>query len=479
MPISNTQAIILAAGRSSRFNKGQTKLIETICGQQMVLYITKLLDQCNIPITVVTGYQKELVETCIITEHGSSVAFVLQEQQLGTGHALAITQPQWHQDFILVLNADTPLVNKNLIERLYEEHIQTDACISIITTCLSEPHAYGRVITTPDGIVQIIEAKDFTGDSQERYSINAGIYLFNRTFLEKFIDTLSNANKAGEVYLTDLIGIASKNGYTVSTIKAPFDQIRGVNTLQELWAAEQIKRAELIRHWMDQGVRFFAPHTVHIDLEVNIGSGSSIGFGVHLLGNTQIGKNCTVEPFSIIKNSNLHDNVTIYNSSVISNSIIKSQVQVGPFAHVKWAVVEHEAIIGNFVEITRSHIGQYTKAKHHTYLGDAQVEDHVNIGAGTITCNHDGTSKHQTIIKRNAYIGSNNSLVAPITIEEGAFTAAGSTITNDVPANALAIARSHQINKHGYATKLREKKQKNNLSSSAKKHINQHNSSTL
>ena len=281
--------------------------------------------------------------------------------------------------------------------------------------------------------------------------------LLTKVFYNNYIATLNDNNASKEFYITDLVKIASHNNLTVATIKAPFDTIRGINTFQELYMAEQIKRTELINYWMDNGVRFSFPQHVHLDLNVIIGQGSSIGAGVYLRKNSSLGKNCTIKEFSCLENVIVEDNVTIHQHCVIKNSYIKAEAEVGPFAHLRSNVtIGQNSVIGNFVEIKNSTIDMHTKAKHLSYIGDATIGSHVNIGAGTITCNYDGINKHKTVIKDHAFIGSNNAIIAPVTIGHNAFTAAGSTITADVPDNALAIARTQQTNKYDYAQKLKD-----------------------
>jgi bifunctional UDP-N-acetylglucosamine pyrophosphorylase/glucosamine-1-phosphate N-acetyltransferase len=453
---NNLQGIILAAGKSTRFHTDKSKLAHTICGQEMILFPTKLLQTLEIPTTVVVGYQQEVIKNIISAEHGTEVNFVTQDKQNGTGHALACTKKLWNNDHILVLNGDVPFVTAETIISLYTEHTKNNAAISFVTS--SDPdetaNAYGRVVTTNDGI-SIIEAKDFIGNIHE-YAVNAGIYLINKNFLQDYIATLNDNNASKEFYITDLVKIASQNNLVVATTGTPFDTVRGINTLQELWLAEQIKQSELINYWMSNGVRFLSPQHVLLDLNVTIGQGSCIGDGVHLRGNTSIGKNCIIKEFSCLENAILEDNTTIHSHCVIKNSYLKSYAEVGPFAHLRSNVtIGQNCVIGNFVEIKNSTIDSETKAKHLSYIGDSTVGSNVNIGAGTITCNYDGLSKNKTVIKDYAFIGSNNSIVAPVTIGTNAFTAAGSTITTDVPDNALAIARAPQTNKYEYAKKLK------------------------
>ncbi len=455
---TKVQAIILAAGKSTRFNTGRTKLLEKICGQEMILYTTRLLEQLNIPITVVVGYQKDAIKEVISNRHHKAINFVVQEEQYGTGHALVCSNTVWEREHSLIMNGDVPLVTSDTIESLYEKHIASHADVSFVISHNADPAigGYGRVIKTEKSI-RIIEARDFEGDASEHCCINAGIYLVRRSFLQQCINDFTQNEKTQEFYITDLIKIASDQEKIVKTVSAPFDRIRGINTLQELWASEQIKRSELIKYWMEKGVRFLGAQSVHLDLDVTIGSGSSIGCGAHLLAGAIIGKNCKIHEYATIEASRIGDNCEILPHCIIKDSSIGAYSQIGPFAHVKeHSHIGEQVTVGNFVEIKKSTLGAGTKAKHLSYLGDAHIGTQVNIGAGTITCNYNGASKHQTVVHDNAFIGSNNTLIAPVIIERDAYTAAGSVISDNVPAEALAIARARQVNKEGYAHQIRD-----------------------
>ncbi len=454
------QAIVLGAGKSTRFNTGNSKLIEPICGQPMILYSTKLLAKLDIATIVVVGYQKELIMDTINKVHRGTVQFAEQVEQRGTGDAIKCSKDFWKRDHILILNGDMPLIDESIVLDLYHQHMQSNAAISFVTSHIETTnHGYGRVVTQ-DGITQIIEAKDFTLNPDEHCVINAGVYLVKRTFLQDSINKLNCNNKSNEFYITDLVKIASESGAGVSTLMVPFDLVRGINTMQELWAAEQIQRSRIIKHHMDNGVRFSVAQNVHVDLDVEIGSGSYIGCGAHLIKDTRIGKNCMIHENVSIESSDIGDSCEIKPFTIITESIIAGNCSIGPFAHIKQhSMIGEQSTIGNFVEIKESKIGSSTKAKHLAYIGNALIGDQVNIGAGTITCNHNGVSKHQTTISDNAYIGSNNTLIAPVTVGAEAYTAAGSVITQDVPAGALAIGRARQVNKEGYAHNLRQNDQ--------------------
>ena len=455
MILHDVQAVVLAAGQAKRFKTNTSKLVQKICGQEMVLYITYALEQLKIDTTVIVGHQKESVMEVIKANHDCPIQFVTQDKQEGTGHAVLCSKSTWKKDLILIMNGDMPLVTAKIIEQIYNKHKETKATITLAIAHDTDPTgAYGRIVEK-DNTVAIVEAKEFTGDIEDHPFINAGIYLVDRAFLESVISSLARSKVSNEFYITDIIKMASDMGKIISTVVVPFDRVRGINNFKELWAAEQILRSDIINHWMLEGVRFTLPQTNHVDLNVSIGAGTQIEAGVQLLGKTKIGRNCLIQSFSYLNNATIDDDVIVRPHSIIDDSHLETQSSVGPFVHVRNnTVVGEQASLGNFVEVKQSTIGNHSKAKHLSYIGDTTMGEHVNIGAGTITCNYDGVNKHQTHISDNVFIGSNNTLVAPVTIEAGAYTAAGSVITEDVPAGALAIARVLQTNKEGYAQKL-------------------------
>lgn len=452
------QAIVLAAGKSKRFKTGSSKLTQTLCGQPIILYQTLLFEKMGIDITVVVGHHKDEMEKVISHGNKKAITFIEQTEQHGTGHALLCSKDSWSKQYILVCNGDVPLITEDIINELYEKHILTQAEVSFVIAHDTNPtNQYGRVIKNGESIT-IVEARHLTGPLEDYSSINAGIYLFNKAFLEQHIEKLSLNDKSAEYYVTDLVNIASAHNVKVSTINAPFDRVRGINTLEELWAAEHIKRSELIKAHMNNGVKFLTPQNTHVDTFVTIEPGCVVGNGVQLTGNTSIGKKTVVEHFCILHNAVIHEHVLIKAHSVIENSVVERNANIGPFAYLRdHNIIQENATVGSFVELKKSFLGAHSKAKHLTYLGDTTVGKHVNVGGGTITANHDSVQKHKTVIKDRAYIGANNTLVAPVCIEEEAYTAAGSTITQLVPSHSLAIARSRQVNKLNYVSVLKEK----------------------
>ncbi len=375
MSIDNLQGIILAAGKTKRFKTGTTKLVSKICGQEIILFPIKLLDLLAIPITTVVGYQQELVVSAINSKRNSNakpITFVTQPEQLGTADALACTRNNWNKDHILVINGDIPLAHEHIITALYEEHIKTDATISFVMAHNSDPASknYSRVVQQEDNKIDIVHTKDLGSDWCQHCYVNAEIYIAKKSFLEQYLQEIKHDNSRKELCTGKLVNLASKNNLTVTTTIAPFDQIRGTNTLQELWAAEQIKRGQIIRSWMEKGVRFTGAQHVHIDLDVTIGTGSLIGCGVNLLSGTRIGKNCTIGSFCSLTQATVGDNTTIHPSCVLRNCTIGSQVSVGPLAHIHGnAQINDNATIGSFVEIKENRT-QKNQAEKQTSLTD-------------------------------------------------------------------------------------------------------------
>lgn len=456
--INNVEAIVLAAGKSRRFNTGKTKILSTICGQPMILYPIKVLKSLNIPTTIILNKEGENVRKKIEAWGFNDLNFVTQSEPLGTANAVTCTKEIWNKENILILNGDVPLITPKLIESLCKKHAEENSTLSFFTSFVLDARGYGRIIDL-DGKISILEDQECTDTAQITNCINAGIYLVKQNFLETEINNIQKNKTTGEYHFPDIIQKASEQNASIKTISVPYDNVRGVNTLKDLWIVEQIKRAELIDYWMNQGVRFELAQNIHLDLDVKIGRGTFIGTGVHLNKKTIIGENCSINAFSILENTTIGNNTIVHSHSVIQDSKIGNNIHLGPLARLRGNVILNDnSVIGNFVELKNTVIGEGTKAKHLTYLGDATVGSKVNIGAGTITCNHDGVNKHKTIIQDNAYIGSNNTLIAPITVSKDAYTAAGSIINNHVAQGDLAIARAKQINKEGYAYKLREQK---------------------
>lgn len=337
------QAIVMAAGRASRFKTNRSKLVEKICGQEMILYVTKTLEKLKMPVSVIVGYKKAELQNVITRQHGTKINFIEQKEQKGTAHALMCSQSSWQQAHILIMNGDMPLISTNLLTDLWQQHLAQDAAVSFVVATSDDPafKSYGKVVS-PDGQVKIIEAKDYQAliaqDPQSHSDsslINAGIYIFRTSFLELALAQLQTSSVTGEFYITDLIGIASAQQLTVSMLQAPVDQIRGINTLQELWLVEQIKQTEIIHHWQQNGVRFAAPQNCYIDLNVVIGAGTVIGQGVQITGNSDVQDNCYIESFNLIDNSQIGENSIIQAFCILQNSYLRPNSLIAPYTQVK------------------------------------------------------------------------------------------------------------------------------------------------
>ncbi|HBR70771.1 TPA: hypothetical protein DIC20_00445 [Candidatus Dependentiae bacterium] len=358
------QAIILAAGKSTRFNTDSSKLVERICGKEMIVHTTSLLKKMHIPTTLVVGHKKELVEAAVKKHHPKGhFNFVHQTEQLGTGHALQCTKQAWTKEHILVMNGDTPLLSEDLLQRLIDKHVGTDAAMSFLVAHNVDPsiQGYGLVVNQNNQI-KIIEEEHLEEEHDDLYNLNGGLYLLKRTFLEKYIDSLPRDKQSGEVYLTTLAEIASDNGLTISIVDAPFDEVRGVNTQRELWVAEQIKRSQIIDYWMKQGVRFSAAQNVHLDETVTIGNGTYIGNGVQLFGKTTIGKKCSICAFNILNNAKLGDNCLVRPHTIIKESAIGDNCMINSFTYIhEGSIIQNNCAVGSFNEICGEIISQNTK----------------------------------------------------------------------------------------------------------------------
>jgi len=355
---NNIQAVILAAGRSTRLNTGNSKLVAPICGKPMLIHTTNVLEHMNIKTTLVVGYQKEIIQETVALYHKNNLFdFVVQDKQLGTGHALNCSQSQWNKDHILVMNGDAPLLTQTLLQELIDAHINKNAVVSLLVAHNVDPsvRGYGHVIYH-NNHVKIVEDRHMNHDDLDTININAGIYLFKKSFLLDHIDNLPKHEISGEYYLTTLIEIASNNNFGVCTVDASFDAVRGVNTLKELWVAEHIKRSKLIEHWMEQGVRFSTAHNVTIDESVKIGRGTFIGSNTQLLGDTTVGENTIIGAFSVIENAAIGNNTSIAPHAIIKNSTVGNNCTIEPFTLIQ----QKSSVCDTCTIESFSHISQRT-----------------------------------------------------------------------------------------------------------------------
>lgn len=448
-------AVILAAGKGTRMRSKIPKVLHPVAGRPMISYPIDLTRRLGAkPIVVVLGHGAEAVR-----EHlsGDDIKVVLQEPQLGTGHAtmVATRALDEYRGDLLILSGDMPLLELETIKGLVERHQSSKAALTVLVGKMDEPSGYGRIIRDASGrVIRIVEEKDASEAEKTIKEVNAGAYCVKIELLREALDSLRCENSQGEYYLTDIVEALSQMGVE-SYPAGSMEELVGVNDRVDLANVEGIIQGRIKSHWMRMGVTFLDPKSVFLDTDVVIGEDAFIGPNVRIQGKTIIGSGCKIGMGSYIRESVLEEGVEVLPYCVITQSKILSQAKVGPFAHLRpGTVVGEGAKVGNFVEMKNSTLGKRSKAPHLSYLGDAQIGEDVNIGAGTITCNYDGRQKHKTIVEDRVFVGSDTQLVAPVRVMEGAVIGAGSTITRDVPPGALAIARGKQVNLLGRAEKL-------------------------
>ena len=455
--------VILAAGKGTRMKSARPKVLHALLGRPIIEHVLRTSDPLRAEQSiVVVGHGAADVQAAL--GHRPALQFVTQSPQLGTGHALLQAEPvlAGKSGTVLLLYADVPLLRSQTLTRLLEHHRASKATATVLSAELADPYGYGRIVRGADGRVQrIAEERDASADEREIREINSGIYCFDLRPLFPALRQLAADNSQGEYYLTDLIAQYQQRHLTVETLRLDSAaELRGVNTRVDLAELGAELRARKNRDVMLSGVTLEDPATTYIDLDVAIGPDTVIGPNVLLQGSTSIGAGCRIHAGSRLTNAVLAERVTVLDRSVVVDSEIGAGAQVGPFSHLRpHSIVGENAHIGNFVELKKTTVGRGSKANHLAYLGDATIGDHVNVGAGTITCNYDGAAKHPTVIEDGAFIGSDSQLIAPVTIGKGAYVAAGSSITKDVPADALAIARGDQVNKPGWVAKRRAARQ--------------------
>jgi bifunctional UDP-N-acetylglucosamine pyrophosphorylase/glucosamine-1-phosphate N-acetyltransferase len=446
----NITAVILAAGQGTRMKSSQPKVLHQILGRPMIAYLLDTLREAGVnDIVVVVGHQAEAVKEAL-KEYG--VRFVIQEPQLGTGHAVQVAMGAVPAEAatVMVLCGDAPLISGDSVAALQQLHAGTGAAVTVQTIELPDGAHYGRVVRDASGqVAAVVQAKDSIErpDLLAIREINTGAYCFDASFLREALTKIPKSPVTGEIYLTDLIHIAREQGRGVEALIDPdWEALLGINSRAELAGATQtVKRRINARH-MDQGVTLMDPEATYIESFVTIGKDTVIYPNVYLQGRTVIGENCLIEASVKIADSVLENDVHIKMGCVITQSRIGAGADVGPWAHLRpLSDLRAGVHVGNFVEVKKSVLHEGVKAGHLTYLGDADIGAGTNVGAGTITCNYDGEKKHATVIGEGAFIGSNTALVAPVTVGAGAYVGAGSTITEDVPPGKLGIARGRQV----------------------------------
>jgi bifunctional UDP-N-acetylglucosamine pyrophosphorylase / glucosamine-1-phosphate N-acetyltransferase len=457
--------VIMAAGKGTRLKSRRPKVLHEIGGKPLLAHVIAAASRivAAADIYVVVGHEADRVKSALAS---TGVNFVLQAEQLGTGHAIQCAQQAIAGcDDVLVLSGDVPLIRPETIELIWGFHRSEDAAMTILTAVPDDPHGYGRVIRSGNNPVEveaIVEQKGLNPEQAAINEINSGIYAFRTRILLKHLNQLTAGNSQGEFYLTDLAQILVEAGERVVAVQAPeAGEVLGANTIPELVALDATLRSNTARRLMLQGVTIFRPETCVIDAEVEVGADTVIEPYVQLLGRTIVGSDCVIRSSTVIENSVLADNVLIRQSCVIEDSEISRWAKIGPFAHLRpGSEIGEEVHIGNFVETKKARLGKGVKAGHLTYIGDAVVGADSNIGAGVITCNYDGVDKHTTTIGEGVFVGSDSTLVAPISVGDGAYIGAGSCITREVPADALAVGRSRQVTKEGWAAAKRNRQKK-------------------
>jgi bifunctional UDP-N-acetylglucosamine pyrophosphorylase/glucosamine-1-phosphate N-acetyltransferase len=459
----NFAVVIMAAGKGTRLKSNRAKVLHEIGGRSILAHVIQAAQQV-VPardIYVVIGHQAETVRAVV---DAMGAQYVMQAEQRGTGHAIMCARKQVERySDILVLSGDVPLIRQETIARVRDFHLAKKAVMTVLTAEPPDPSGYGRVIRSGgDGIKAIVEQKALTRAQQKAREINSGIYAFATQPLFANIDRLTTNNSQGEFYLTDMAALLNdaKTKNKVLALKAEDPaEVLGANTLAELVALDAQLRARKCSQLMAAGVTIYRPETCVIDSEVEVAADTILEPFVQILGQTSIGSGCRIRSFSIISNSQIAGDVTVRPGCIIDQSRIAQGALLGPYAHLRpGSQIGEGAHVGNFVETKKAKLGRGAKANHLTYLGDAEIGAGANIGAGTITCNYDGQQKHTTVIEEGAFIGSDSTLVAPVRIGKGAYVAAGSCITHDVPADALAFGRARQAVKEGWAKRRREKR---------------------
>jgi len=457
--MTDLHVVVLAAGKGTRMKSARAKVLHRAAGFSLIEHVFRAADTLSpTSITVIVGHQADQVRAATAKRMG--LRFATQSPQLGTGHALLQAEPSLTgaSGTLVLLSGDVPLLRPETLRALVTTHQERQAAATVLTAEVGRPHGYGRIVRDAGQIAAIVEHKDANDEQREIREINSGIYAFDVAPLFGALKQIGSANAQGEYYLPDLVTIYRQRGLVVETVIAEdAREILGVNSPKELAEVGAILKMRKNEALMDSGVTIVDPASAFIGPDVTVGADTIIHPGVYLEGRTVIGGNCVINSGVRIVDSRIDDGVVINNFCVITESHIASGARVGPFAHIRpQSDVGENAHIGNFVELKKTTLGAGSKANHLSYLGDASIGSGVNVGAGTITCNYDGTHKHPTVIEDGAFIGSDTQLIAPVRVGKGAYVAAGSSITEDVPDDALAIARGKQINKDGWASRHRK-----------------------
>jgi bifunctional UDP-N-acetylglucosamine pyrophosphorylase / glucosamine-1-phosphate N-acetyltransferase len=458
---------IMAAGKGTRMKSETTpKVLHTLAGRSMIGHVL----QASFGLTpekihVIVGHCAEQVQNFVETNGSSELRATLnwveQKEQLGTGHAIMQLMPllENFKGNLMIVNGDVPLLRSETLLSLRETHEELDYAATLLTTKVKDPTGYGRIVRHHQQFVKIVEHKDANAQELQINEINTGVYVFSWPVLQKYLPKLSNANAKGEYYLTDVIEMLVQDRQRIGTVTAENPlEVLGVNSRKELAEMECILHKRINDHWMEAGVTLRDPSSIYIDSQVKLAVDVEILPGTLLQGQTQIASGSRIGPNCQIRNAQIAENCEI-RFSIIEDAEIHSGVQIGPYAHLRpETVIEKNAKVGNFVELKKARLGEKSKASHLSYLGDIEIGKNCNIGAGTITCNYDGAHKHKITMEDGVFTGSNSTLVAPLHFGAEAYVAAGSVITEDLPAGSLGLGRGRQVTKEGWSERRRPRK---------------------
>ena len=449
--IDEVNVLVLAAGNGSRMKSNAPKVLHDVAGQMMIDWVLDAVEPLskNKPITVI-GVGAESVQAHV----GSRSEFVLQSQQLGTGHAVQQAQSQLESSHgvTLIMSGDTPMFRSKTLSEFIDEHKRSNNAVTVLTAIADDPTGYGRIVRADDDtVMKIVEQKDASVTERRIREVNTGVYIFDNQLLFESLSQVKNNNAQGEYYLPDTLDILRQSGHQIGAYTLQnFTESQGVNDRVALSVANQVMHERINHQLMIAGVELVDPASTFIDATVVIGQDTLIEGGVTILGQTVIGKNNLITQGSRISDSCIGDD-NVITSSHLESARLANSVTIGPYAHLRpQANLGDKVHVGNFVEVKQATLAANTKAGHLTYIGNATIGEDINIGAGTIFVNYDGVNKFTTVVGDRAFIGSNTKIVAPVNIAIEAITAAGSTITNDVPGHAMAIARARQINKENF-----------------------------
>ena len=458
--MNNLIAVILAAGEAKRMRSARPKVLHALCGRPLIAYPVQAARALGARVVMVVGRAADEVRAAVSTE--VAAGFVEQKERLGTGHAVLQARVACGDGAgaILVLPGDVPLLSEATLRRLVDHHIRTGAAATLLTAEVGDPTGYGRVVREQGRPVGIVEHRDATAAQRQIREIGTSVYCFDARRFWPALAQVTPDNEQSEYYLTDVIGILHRQGYPLEAVVTDDpSECLGVNDRRQLAELAAIMRRRILDRLMTSGVTVIDPATTYVDDTVTVGADTILHPGVILEGRTTIGAECVVSTGCHVSDTALGDRVLLKPYCVLASSAVEEDAQLGPFCHLRpQSHVGPKAKIGNFVELKKSRIGRGSKVPHLSYVGDTRMGEGVNVGAGTITCNYDGAAKHETVIADGVFVGTNSSLVAPLTIGEGAYVAAGSVITKNVPPGALAVARGRQETREGWVARKQKAK---------------------